>query len=86
MKLGSRFTRAGATFLIFGMVTASLPSPTMISAGACGSHNSQNGAHAAWAVGGVVFGLLIFGAFRSHHAAVVPVETPPPPPDRKSVV
>lgn len=42
MKLSTRLTRAGASFLIFGMVAAAIPNSGIVGAGACGGGSSSN--------------------------------------------
>ena len=42
MKLSTRLTRAGASFLIFGMVAAAIPNSGIVGAGACGGGGSSS--------------------------------------------
>ena len=66
MKLSTRLTRAAASLMICGMVTAAVPNAGIISAGACDSGGSDFGTVAAVAaVGG---GLFILAADKKKKA------------------
>lgn len=59
MKLSTRLTRAGASFLIFGLVAAAVPNSGMNAAGACGSSHNDAGTVAAVAVGAGALWFLV---------------------------
>jgi hypothetical protein len=72
MKLSTRLTRAGASFLIFGMVAAAIPNSGIVGAGACGGGGSnddsvRNEQIVTAAVLGFATGYLIDKRWSTHH-------------------